>query len=211
MSIQCPSRVNPALIKHQSSTTLMSIQYINMASIWSQSNAKPMSIKTNQLPIHCKYNAIQMSIPTIVCQSVSIRRRSDVNQMPVQCRSYPNSLPIRFQFSANPVPIWGQSKANHLAPIHCQSYSNFPFNANLLIQCQSITNPSINCQSNTNSESNTNQMPILCKSFNPWPICQSITNMSIQRRFCTNLPIHRQFITYLPMHHQSSNPMPIQD
>ena len=105
MSIQCPSRVNPALIKHQSSTTLMSIQYINMASIWSQSNAKPMSIKTNQLPIHCKYNAIQMSIPTIVCQSVSIRRRSDVNQMPVQCRSYPNSLPIRFQFSANPVPI----------------------------------------------------------------------------------------------------------
>ena len=105
MSIQCPSRANPALIKHQSSTTLMSIQYINMASIWSQSNAKPMSIKTNQLPIHCKYNAIQMSIPTIVCQSVSIRRRSDVNQMPVQCRSYPNSLPIRFQFSANPVPI----------------------------------------------------------------------------------------------------------
>ena len=192
---------------------------------------------------------------SILCQSVSICRQSDVNPMPAKCRPSANSLPIRYKFSANPVPrlpISHQSIANPIPiyqfnanlpsqcqsitdqfqsanpkptqklsinslPIHCQSSTNLtnplPIDqayVNPRTICQLFTNPSINCQSKTDSESNTNQMPMLGESVdplpisqsnanliildqsNPWQICQSITNPSIQRQFCTNLPTHHQ-------------------
>ena len=86
------------------------------------------------------------------------------------------NLPIHHQFvyptpilyqSANPSPI---CQFITYLPIHLQS-------TNLMPICQSNANLVILDQSNAN----------------PYQICQSITNSSIQPQFYTNLPIHNQF------------------
>ena len=90
VSIPCqstPIHANPVPILHQSSTNLMSIQSINMASIWCQSTANPMSIQNqsaaNQKPIGC--------------QSSSPGRHFIANPLQMQYQSDLNAV--------NPVPI----------------------------------------------------------------------------------------------------------
>ena len=86
------------------------------------------------------------------------------------------NLPIHHQF-VYPTPILYQS-ANP-SPI-CQFITYLPIHhqsTNLMPICQSNANLVILDQSNAN----------------PYQICQSITNSSIQPQFYTNLPIHNQF------------------
>ena len=119
----------------------------------------------------------------IQCRFISIKRQSDVNQLPIQRQSVANSMPIRRQSSTDPTPIKCQS-----IPIWRQSDDN-----QALIQCQSSVFQSHQVPIHRQSrQSCANLMSILCQSENnptiDMPICfQSCADlMSIQSRSRVN-------------------------
>ena len=144
----------------------------------------------------------------IQCRFISIKRQSDVNQLPIQrqsvakpirCQSDVNQAPIQRQSDVNPVsilPINSQFNVNPHWPTSSQSCANI-----MPIQCQPDADlvPSrcrcipIRCQSSADtSQSTVNPMPIRRKS-GAHQVSTYLNLMSIWRRSSANLmPIQCQ-------------------
>ena len=147
--ILCQSYVNSVPIQCQSIVSLMPIQFQSRLSC-----ANPMSTLANLMSIQSKCSCPALShqasanqAPILCLSSLSIQCQSVVSQLPIQCQSSqscsnPNqSIADMISIQCH-MPIRCQSKAAHLGH---QSIANpipiYRSNANLPVQCQSITNP----------------------------------------------------------------------
>ena len=146
-----------------------------------------MPIRPNLTPIGCQSDGNPVSIHA---NPMSIKRRSDVNQEPIQRQSLANPTSIQHQTDDNQVPIC-QSMTNppnqhqyaNPSPIRQSNVNPGPIHQS---KCQSITQP---CQSNVDLS------PIRHSNANPIQICQFIIDPPIQRQSVTNAPIQCQSIT----------------